>query len=60
MYIQDISSIHLYSVQYLGLILCFFYQFQWDYSFCIKDLGVTITVASLIFLIDMVLLNLFN
>lgn len=31
-----------------------------DYSFCIKDLGVTTTVASLIFLIDMVLLNLFN
>lgn len=56
LYIQDICSIHLYSIQYLGLILCLFYQFQWDYSFCIKDLGVT----SLIFLIDMVLLNPFN
>lgn len=60
MYIQDIASIHLYSTQYLGLILCLFYQFQWDYSFCIKDLGVTTTVASLIFLIYMVLLNSFN
>lgn len=60
LYIQDISSIHLYSILYLGLILHLFYQFQWDYSFCIKDLGVTITVASLVFLIDMVLLNPFN
>lgn len=60
LYMQDISSIHLYSIQYLGLILCLFYQFQWDYSLCIKDLGVTTTVASLIFLIDMVLLNPFN
>lgn len=60
LYIQDISSIHLYSVQYLGLILCLFYQFQWNYSFCIKDLGVTTTVTSLFFLIDTVLLNPFN
>lgn len=45
---------------YLGLILCLFYQFQWDYSFCIKDLDVTTTVTSLFFLIYMVLLNPFN
>lgn len=40
LYIQDNFSIHLYSFQYLEFILCLFYHFQWDYSFCIKDLGV--------------------